>query len=192
MRLRQVIIAVVKQSSPYRGLRKIVVVRDRRLYRQPTTAIAYLFRDSEIDNFTYDIANRDELSSFVADATAIPLADAERFVDEADASRAPKPLGRRLGWYAIVRALQPDLVYETGTHGGLGSLAIASALRENGHGRLITFDIDPRAGEMLTDRLPVELIVGDTRETLRTAIRSIGRLDIFLHDSAHTYEHRDR
>lgn len=44
---------------------------------------------------------------------------------------------------AFVRALQPEVVVETGTHRGFGAEAIGRALVANGHGQLYTLEIDP-------------------------------------------------
>ena len=43
---------------------------------------------------------------------------------------------------AFVRALQPEVVVETGTHRGFGAEAIGQALALNGHGHLFTLEID--------------------------------------------------
>ena len=59
--------------------------------------------------------------------------------------------GRRAGWYALVRATEPDHVVETGTHLGLGSCVIAAALLRNGHGRLTTIDVDSDAGYLIAE-----------------------------------------
>jgi predicted O-methyltransferase YrrM len=45
---------------------------------------------------------------------------------------------------AFVRALQPEVVVETGTHRGFGAEAIGQALQRNGHGHLYTTEIDER------------------------------------------------
>lgn len=61
---------------------------------------------------------------------------------------------------ALVRALQPDLVVETGTAWGQTAEAIGRALELNGQGRLITFETDPeRVGHsrQRCDGLPVEV-----------------------------------
>lgn len=42
----------------------------------------------------------------------------------------------------LVRALQPDFVLETGTAWGWTTRAIAGALEANGHGRLVSLDVD--------------------------------------------------
>lgn len=61
---------------------------------------------------------------------------------------------------ALMRALQPELVVETGTYKGIMARAIGEALKKNGHGRLITFEIDPALYEVSRKacrRLPVEV-----------------------------------
>ena len=63
---------------------------------------------------------------------------------------------------AFVRALQPDLVIETGTHRGFGALAIGQALALNGHGTLITTEIDQALHAEATARtagLPVTCLL---------------------------------
>jgi predicted O-methyltransferase YrrM len=61
---------------------------------------------------------------------------------------------------AFVRALQPELVVETGTYNGTMAREIGKALKKNGHGRLVTFEVDPVLHEAAKKRckgLPVEL-----------------------------------
>jgi hypothetical protein len=62
---------------------------------------------------------------------------------------------------AFVRALQPDFVVETGTALGQTALRIGQALERNGHGRLVSLEIDP--GRIARARrrvrgLPVDVI----------------------------------
>lgn len=61
----------------------------------------------------------------------------------------------------FVRALQPEFVVETGTAWGQGSMQIGQALRDNGHGRLVTLEVDPErvmASRLLVRDLPVEVL----------------------------------
>jgi len=44
--------------------------------------------------------------------------------------------------WALVRITKPQLVLETGTLHGIGTLALASALKENGRGKLVSLEID--------------------------------------------------
>jgi cephalosporin hydroxylase len=45
--------------------------------------------------------------------------------------------------------MKPQLVVETGTEKGLGSLVLAEALIQNGSGRLITVDMEPSSGLLI-------------------------------------------
>ena len=62
---------------------------------------------------------------------------------------------------AWVRALQPGYVLETGTCIGQTAHAIGLALRENGHGRLVTLETDPDRAAVARARcrgLPVTVL----------------------------------
>ena len=63
---------------------------------------------------------------------------------------------------AFVRALQPEIVVETGTHRGFGAEAIGHALERNGHGHLYTLEVDEALhaeAEARTHRLPVSCLL---------------------------------
>jgi len=121
----------------------------------------------------------EELAAHVAGATR-----ASRYHRLAD--RVPR-YGRRIGWYAFVRALKPEVVVETGTDKGLGSVVIAAALLRNGRGRLTSIDINPAAGYLISGRYTevVELVISDSI----AALRKLDGVDLFIHDSDHTAEH---
>jgi len=103
--------------------------------------------------------------------------------------------------YALVRAAKPRLVVETGVASGLSSAHILRALDRNGIGTLHSIDLpNVQAGsilpagrtsgwivpESLRDRWQLRL--GDTRVILPSLLKSLDRLDLFLHDSDHSYE----
>ena len=96
--------------------------------------------------------------------------------------------GRRLGWYAFVRALRPEFVVETGTNRGLGSAVIAAALLKNGRGTLATCDIDDRGGELI--RPPYDAVVEhsvmDSLEFLAELGSGGKQVDLFLTDTGLT------
>ena len=63
---------------------------------------------------------------------------------------------------AFVRALQPEIVIETGSHRGFGAEAIGQALALNGHGHLWTLEIDPALHAEASERttgLPVTCLL---------------------------------
>jgi hypothetical protein len=179
--------------------------------RRPLEAASYLVRGREVTNFTYEISNADELIDMLAVALEEPreriaayaaeLASDRPFLDElgralrARRDRANQPMfGRRLGWYCVVRHAKPRLVVETGSHDGLGTALLLRALERNAaegsEGTLVSADIDPGSGWLVPESLRsrLERHIGDARETLPVAL-SGRRVDVFIHDSLHTYEH---
>ncbi len=66
----------------------------------------------------------------------------------------------------LVRALQPELVVETGTHQGYAAQAMAWAIEKNGHGHLITIEIEPTRVAAARKMLPawVEVVEGSSLE----------------------------
>jgi hypothetical protein len=204
------------QALPHRLGRVARKVRNVAVYRRaalarPRLALRYVLRDREVTNFTYDISNVDELAAFVARGLARDPGEIRRYLEEIrgdggfhaelarrlrahpDRNDVPR-FGRRLGWYAIVRALKPSLVVETGVHDGLGSALLLRALERNsGEGRegvLLGLDIDAQSGWLVGDdlRRRFELVIGDSARTLPEVL-SGRRVGVFIHDSAHTYEH---
>jgi hypothetical protein len=175
-------------------------------------SVGWLLRGRETTNFTYDLdsLNRDQLCWFVSAVTGAEIRQVRAWIQELEDDNdlvehltgrlssnprwrisATEPRwARRFGWYAIVRAAQPDHVIETGTHLGLGSCAIAAALLRNGHGRLTTIDIDPNAGYLIAEPWAnvIDRRIGNSVDIL-TELRDVA---MFLHDSLHTYDYETR
>ena len=173
-------------------------------------AAKYVLLDPELDNFTYDLANEEELLEFVADVTAARreeigsyLAETrvdpelnervrERLRARKDRKRTPR-FGRRLGWYAIARRLKPPLIVETGIHDGLGSLLLLRALERNASdgrpGRLISIDVNPDAGWLVPEHLRERWrpVYGSTFDVLEPAVDG-AEVGMIVHDSDHTYD----
>ena len=97
-------------------------------------------------------------------------------------------IARRAGWYAVIRALQPDHVVETGTDKGLGSLVVAAALLRNGKGVLTTMDINPDSGFLINDEYAdvVSIQHGDSISLLAQLTTPV---NVFIHDSDHSAAH---
>lgn len=101
--------------------------------------------------------------------------------------------------YAILRALRPQVVVETGVANGVSTSFFLYALHRNGAGTLHSIEIgDPKylpAGaapgwlvpEWLRGRWNLHL--GDARALLSPLLTELGPVDVFIHDSLHTYEH---
>jgi Methyltransferase domain len=108
--------------------------------------------------------------------------------------RKHKPhFGRRVGWYVVARTQKPRVVVETGIHDGLGSLLLLRALDRNaeeGHdGRLISFDVNPRAGWLVSGRLRGrwQAVYEATVDALEHVVEGL-EVGMIVHDSEHTYE----
>ncbi len=100
--------------------------------------------------------------------------------------------GRRIGWYAFVRALKPEIIVETGVDKGLGSVLLCAALLKNKaegfEGRYYGTDINPAAGYLLCGKYKEagEILYGDSIKTLLQFTKNI---DLFINDSDHSAEY---
>jgi cephalosporin hydroxylase len=177
--------------------------------------LKWLFTSRETTNFTFDLDDyqRAYLTDFVAHVSNKPIEEIEGYLKELEQDeklknqlltltaqhperyKADKAVrfGKRLAWYALVRALKPKVVIETGVDKGFGSVVLCSALLRNQsegqEGRYFGTDINPSAGYLL--QAPYnqvgEILYGDSVESLQKFAQPI---DIFINDSDHsaTYE----
>jgi len=181
----------LRQKAPYLPYRANYV---RRYYWQRIKpALRWLIDSDEMANFTYDISERSK--THIANALAValdrPVSEIFEYFSEL---QLPK-VGRRICWYAAVRALKPRLVVETGVDHGLGAITICAGLLKNraeGHsGHYLGTDINPAAGGLFTYPYTEvgRIAYGDSIETLS----GLPELDIFINDSDHSaiYEMRE-
>jgi predicted O-methyltransferase YrrM len=175
-------------------------------------SLDWLVHSRETHNFTYDLdpLNRDQLGWFVSAVTGAEIEQVRAWIQELEddgdlldqltrrlssnprrriSAKEPR-WARRLGWYALVRATKPDHFVETGTHLGLGSCVIAAALLRNGHGRLTTIDTDPIAGYLIGE--PWASVIDRCTGSSIDALVAMRDVDMFLHDSLHTYDYETR
>jgi len=98
--------------------------------------------------------------------------------------------------YVMVRTRMPDVVIETGVAYGLTSAFILQALTANGKGELWSVDLPPLAydpdsyvGVLIPTRLrgPWHLCRGSAVRCLPDLLKSVRNVDLFIHDSLHTY-----
>lgn len=103
----------------------------------------------------------------------------------------PLPVSRETGrlLYMLARGSGARSIVEFGTSFGISTLHLASALRENGGGQLITCEFEPskvaRARDNLTAGGLIDLVdirEGDALQTLRTGLP--GSVDLLLLDGA--------
>lgn len=98
--------------------------------------------------------------------------------------------------YAICRLQKPTIVVETGVAYGMTSAFILQALSTNRQGELWSIDMPPLAtgaDEQIGRLIPVNLrsrwhlIRGTSRSRLPHLMTELPHVDVFLHDSLHTY-----
>src|SRR4051794_1951743 len=96
--------------------------------------------------------------------------------------------------YLLVRSLKPEVVVETGVCYGASSAYILQALKDNGRGELYSIDLGNSPDEPPNDyfvprplRDRWHLIIGDSKDELPQLLERLGRIDLFHHDSLHTY-----
>jgi predicted O-methyltransferase YrrM len=174
----------------------------------------WAFASKEYYNHTYHLTelNQRYLSSFAAVVSGHDYSAAERYVRELasdetlrseliERTRASKDrhncdeeprYGRRLGWYALVRATKPRVVVETGVDRGLGTVVIAAALKRNAEegcpGVVLATDILPDCGHLIAAAYKpyCRILLGDSVESLKQLREQV---DVFLHDSDHRPEY---
>ncbi len=98
--------------------------------------------------------------------------------------------------YLLVRSQKPEIVVETGVCYGASSAHILQALEDNRRGVLYSIDLGNPPNEPPSDFFVPRhlmdrwhLIIGDCKRQLPPLLARLGRIDLFHHDSLHTYEH---
>ncbi len=180
-------------------------------------AVLWTFTSREHHNFTYNLdpINIQHLVSFVSVITRQDYAKIESYIQEIQQDQQLKEhlvrcslasrekhvtdfevrFGRRMGWYALVRATKPKLCVETGTDRGLGTCVIAAALMRNAEeglpGKVLGMDINRNAGYLFQPPYSQfgQLVVGDSLASIRALQEPV---DFFLHDSDHSPEHEEK
>lgn len=98
---------------------------------------------------------------------------------------------------AVTRIVRPAVVVETGVARGYTTAVTLGAMHANGHGRLHSLDLPPLVvdpdefvGQVIPDHLRYRwtLTVGPSRQRLPGLVAAVAPIDVFLHDSDHTYE----
>lgn len=180
--------------------------------------VKWLVRSRETTNFTYDLTSdsMEYLAHTLCVVTGQPYDTIRGYMEEPAADTALHDhirnttrnsrhwwaaddvvrFGRRLGWYALVRAIKPRVVIETGVDKGLGAVLLASAVlrnRSEGHeGIYRGTDIRTTAGYLLSGpyKEAGHVLYGDSIESLTAFGQPI---DLFINDSDHSadYEYRE-
>jgi predicted O-methyltransferase YrrM len=110
--------------------------------------------------------------------------------------------------YLFTRVVRPETFVETGVLNGFSSAFVLLAMEHNSAGSLISIDLPSEDPEILsqgTSELPKgratgwaipdrlrdrhDLRLGPAQELLPRALAEVGSMDVFLHDSDHSYTH---
>lgn len=108
--------------------------------------------------------------------------------------------------YVLIRSMKPDIVVETGVSSGESSTFILQAMEDNKKGKLYSIDLPPESDQQ--DRMIIfppgktsgwvipddlrhrwELNLGTSQKLLLPLLQKLKSIDIFFHDSLHTYDH---
>ena len=174
----------------------------------------WLFTSKETTNFTYDLEehNKRYLTSMLAFILNVNFTTIETYITEIEQdvrlkrhiadmtakselafmADAQVRFGRRIGWYAIARAIKPRVVVETGVDKGLGSCVLTAALQKNKEegfdGKYYGTDINPDAGYLLGGEYAQfgQILFGDSLQSLASLHDEI---DMFINDSDHSAEY---
>ena len=111
--------------------------------------------------------------------------------------------------YFLVYYYKPSTVIETGVYRGISSSFILNAIKDNGFGRLYSIDLpmkrylddsgeldysplssDEKTGFAIPEKLKLNwsLSLEDSRKKLPELLLKLGSIDLFYHDSEHTYD----
>ncbi len=207
--------------APILGRAMLMVYRARMPLRYVLAlaldVVRWLFTSKEVSNFTYDLTENNKrcLAALIADVMDIEFGTVMEYIREIEEDEDLKGqirhttagsdfgftadkevrFGRRIGWYAVARALKPHVIVETGVDKGLGACVLTAALkrnREEGHeGKYYGTDINPKAGYLLSGEY-----AGFGRILYGDSIKSLGQLedpiDLFINDSDHSADYEGR
>lgn len=181
-------------------------------YLKPLAQIVrWANKDTEDHNFLYRITNLNTLYlvHFIASTFSISLEKSQFYIDEilkdeeftSDLKSQMRLLtgkkdvfpflGRRIGWYAVVRILKPKVIFESGVFEGLGAAVVIAAIKRNQSegfpAEYIGTDITPGSGALISleDLDFARVIIGDTSLVLEQLDIQI---DLFISDGNHASE----
>lgn len=91
--------------------------------------------------------------------------------------------------YSLIRQTRPEVVVETGIADGWSTALILAAMDANGTGALHSVDVDQRTGILVETEHPrwYRHITDGSRNELAELLAQLPPLDLFLHDSDHSY-----
>ncbi|MFC1946348.1 class I SAM-dependent methyltransferase [Chloroflexota bacterium] len=159
-------------------------------------------RQRSVHSFVRDLTGADhtEIQGYLSENS-----ENNEYKDSLEKNRTGYGRSRFSGWgwgigttlgtvlYTLCRKVKPDVVIETGVASGVSSSYILCGLHENNNGVLYSIDLSWREGQSgwLVPgylRYRWQLIMGRSSDKLPPLLDSLKTIDIFLHDSEHTYQ----
>ena len=166
---------------------------------------------ADVDRLLAELARSPELRAALdTPGGRLPIvlpADVEGDRFAARLALAGRGRARALFLYVATRLLAPEVVIETGCLTGWDSAVLLQALARNHAGRLYTIDLPAKPGQFsqlgadqglpagfepgflvpdsLRDRWT--LLIGNVRDELLPLLEKVRSVDLFYHDSEHTY-----
>ena len=107
------------------------------------------------------------------------------------------PIDSGLFLYLLCKSIKPQKVFETGVAYGQSSCFILQALSENNYGKLFSIDAvfrpwetKEKIGSMIPENIKNrwKINFGNSKSTLKKILSDEKEIDIFFHDSLHTYD----
>ena len=101
--------------------------------------------------------------------------------------------------YIITKLVKPKVVVETGVGPGMTSWSILQAMKENNKGHLFSIDLPtpntknmPEVGYLIPHILKErwDLLIGPSKKLLPSLISKLPEIDIFIHDSRHSFSNQ--
>jgi predicted O-methyltransferase YrrM len=199
-------LARIAVKDPYEAFYRIRAFTASFLQKSSPEAEPFAYLESEFSDFC-EILDR-TFNTGTSDLLTEPqlLSVREHVQKRLDQAERNSPMATALNGgeglcnicYLACRALQPVAVVETGVAHGITSAYVLAALESNGRGHLYSIDRPPLAlgsdefvGICIPDTLRQRhtLIRGDARAKLPALLNSLGGIDMFIHDSDHSYGH---
>tara|TARA_Y100000588_G_scaffold394663_1_gene516392 strand:- start:1922 stop:2686 length:765 start_codon:yes stop_codon:yes gene_type:complete len=197
------------------------IIRITRFFKSPRIALTWSteFIEDRIrtrlhkNHLEYYTQRQLPLKEGLIQATGVDSAQIEKYLTSLPEflTSANQDTGMKVNWsatselaaasYVLIRILKPDIVIETGVGAGVSSWTILHALEENNGGRLISIDLPTPNSELLPDvgylvpktlRHRWNLRIGASQKLLPQILSELGEIDIFLHDSRHSYSNQIR
>jgi len=197
------------------------LLRTARFFRTPGLALSWSkeFIDDRIvtprhqKHLDYYSERQLPVLEGLAEATGIAESSIENLLENLPEflSSESKDPGMTIRWsatselaattYVLIRLLKPEVVVETGVGAGVSSWTILHAMEENSIGKLVSIDLPTPNTELIPEvgylvpaelRYRWDLRTGPAQRLLPQVLRELGSIDIFQHDSRHSYSNQLR